>query len=121
MTNSTDTSAFAKVLSYKGMDLALKNSSDFNLILPGTLFTNSTEPAKWRYNYGVKHGETEHYFQYGIAPLCIFCAAIFSTFWGTLAGLLVKRVNMDDYTSIEACILKHGKTDEQVAITGGSK
>ena len=128
MTNSTHTaaaavvhSAFAPVMNYTGMNDALNSSSSYKQMTTGNLFTMNEEPAKWRYNYDVKHGETHHYFEYGIAPLAIFIAAIFSVFWGTLAGLLVKRVNMDDYTSIETCILKYGKTDEQVAITGGHK
>ena len=95
-----------------GWNNTVTNSTSYPKILPGSYFSNNTEPAKFRYNYDVRHGETQHYFQYGLAPLCIFCCAIFSTFWGTLAGLLVKRVNMDDYTSIETCILKYGKTDE---------
>jgi len=128
MTNSTHTaaaavvhSAFAPAMNYTGMDLAMNSSSSYKMMTPGTLFSKKDEPAKWGYNYDIKHGETHHYFQFGIAPLAIFIAAIFSVFWGTLAGLLVKKVNMDDYTSIETCILKYGKTDEQVAITGGSK
>lgn len=56
----------------------------------GSRFDAVTNPAKSRYNYSIKHGCTDLYFQDGIAPLCIFCAAVFSVFWGTLAGLLIK-------------------------------
>jgi len=100
---------------------AQKKGMSYDVLTPGTLFSDKSAPAKTGYNYTVQHGETGMYFEYGIAPLCIFCAAVFSVFWGTLAGLLVKKTNMKDYTSIEACILKYGKTAEQIAQTGGSK
>ena len=56
--------------------------------------------AKDRFAYKVYQADVNHYFQFGIGPLCIFCAAVFSIFWGTLAGLLIKRVNMNDHTGV---------------------
>jgi hypothetical protein len=100
------------------------NSKDHGYaeIQPGNWFSADNEPAKHHYfDFVVLHAETKRYFEFGVAPACIFGAAIFAVFWGTLAGLLVKKTNMKDYTSIEACILKYGKTDEQIAQTGGAK
>lgn len=85
---------------YTGHGLPLKKSVSYKLLTAGTTFKASDEPGKVTYNYSVMHGETKFYFEYGIAPLCIFCAAVFSVFWGTLAGLLVKKVNMEDLTDV---------------------
>jgi hypothetical protein len=46
---------------------------------------------------------------------------VFSIFWGTLAGLLVRRTDMSDLRSIEKCIETYGKTEEEVAKIGGHK
>jgi len=104
-----------------GYDLKMSNSTSFHYILKGDLFNSDSQPAKTVFNYDVKHGETDFYFQYGIAPLCIFCAAVFSVFWGTLAGLLIKRINMDDYTTIEACIQRYAKDEETILKAGLAK
>jgi hypothetical protein len=94
----------------------------YAIIPNGDWFSEANEPAKHHYfDYVVLHAETHKYFEFGVAPACIFGAAIFAVFWGTLAGLLVKKTNMKDYTSIEACILKYGKTAEQIAQTGGAR
>lgn len=119
MTGSTPAPSNPKV--YPGSTDALKASKSYDIIKPGSYFSDETQPAKAVYNFEVLHAETKYYFQYGIGPLCIFCAAVFAIFWGTLAGLLVRKVNMEDYTSIEACILKYGKTAEQLAQIGGEK
>ena len=119
MTGSTP--APSSSTGYTGSTDALVASKSYSVIQPGTYFSDESAPAKSVYNFEVLHGETKYYFQYGIGPLCIFCAAVFAIFWGTLAGLLVRKVNMEDYTSIEACILKYGKTAEQLAQIGGEK
>jgi len=113
---------------YKDCSTGLKDTKGdklghgYPIIQDGNHFSAVNEPAKHaNFDYAVLHAETGLYFEYGVAPLCIFCAAVFAVFWGTLAGLLVKKTNMKDYTSIEACILKYGKTAEQIAQTGGHK
>lgn len=85
---------------YHGATDAMKGSKSYALLVDGTHFKASDAPGKVTYNYQIMHAETKFYFEYGIAPLCIFCAAVFSVFWGTLAGLLVKKVNMEDLTDV---------------------
>lgn len=73
---------------------------------------------KDKYSYIVYQADVHDYFQFGIAPLCIFCCAVFSIFWGTLAGLLIRRVNMNDYTGVELCIKQFEKSEETIAKAG---
>jgi hypothetical protein len=42
-------------------------------------------------------------------------------FWGTLAGLLVKKVNMEDLTDVQKCCDEHGKNAEEAAALGIEK
>jgi hypothetical protein len=98
-----------------------KDLASYSTIQAGTVFTTADAPGKTQFNFSVQHAETDFYFQFGIGPLCIFCAAVFSIFWGTLAGLLVRRTDMSDLRSIEKCIETYGKTEEEVAIIGGEK
>lgn len=48
----------------------------------------------------------EEYFNFHLGPFFILGCAIFSVFWGTIAGLLVKGIDMSEknYGGIEACI-----------------
>ena len=112
---------FTKDSVYNGSALPLVNSTSYKKLVDGTLFKNENAPGKVTYNYVIRHGETHFYFEYGIAPLCIFCAAVFSVFWGTLAGLLVKKVNMEDLTDVQKCCDEHGKNAEEAAALGLEK
>jgi hypothetical protein len=100
---------------------AKKDLPSYLPIAAGSVFKELDEPGKTQFNFSVQHAETDFYFQFGIGPLCIFCAAVFSIFWGTLAGLLVRRTDMSDLRSIEKCIETYGKTEEEVAVIGGHK
>lgn len=91
---------FKNASHYTGYNLTVTHSKSYPALTQGTHFTQANEPGKVTYNYEILHGETHFYFEYGIAPLCIFCAAVFSVFWGTLAGLLVKKVNMEDLIDV---------------------
>jgi hypothetical protein len=73
---------------YKGLDAMVENKTWDGL-------------AKNTFNYKVLQANPDEFFVGGIAPLCIFCAATFSIFWGTLAGILIRKVNMDDYKGVE--------------------
>jgi len=57
----------------------------------------------------------------GIAPLLIFCCAIFSVCWGIFAGLMVKRVNMGDLEGVKQCILDNAKDEATLLAIGGEK
>lgn len=45
------------------------------------------------------------------APIFVIGCAIFSIFWGAVAGLLVRSINLDDHSSIEECIKTYQKDD----------
>lgn len=71
-----------------------------------------------KFNYNVAYGNLEHYFAFGIAPLCIFCAAIFALFWGALAGIFIRRINMKDYEGVQKCIDTYKKDEETIKKAG---
>lgn len=70
------------------------------------------------FNYRVAQGNDAHYFAFGIAPLCIFCAAIFALFWGALAGIFIRRINMTDYEGVQKCIETYKKSEETIRKAG---
>lgn len=88
----------------------------------GSVFNKWTQPAKFQYNYSVGHGATNKYFQAGIAPLCIFCCAIGSVLWGTIAGFLIKSIDMTDKADlIQKCIDKYAEQQAKKEAVGGEK
>jgi hypothetical protein len=100
--------------------MPLNGSSDYALMPVGSVFDHYTEPAKFRYNYSVGHGDTTKYFQQGIAPLCIFCCAIGSILWGTIAGFLIKSIDMTDQAGlIQKCIDKYADQQAKKEAVGG--
>jgi len=78
----------------------------------------SSPLAKNMFNFTVLQANPNGYFQYGIAPLCIFCTAVFAIFWGTLAGILIRKINMDDYKGVEDCIKQYEKSAETIKKAG---
>lgn len=104
----TATDTFTPTLApvgYKGLPVMTENTAWDN-------------KAKNVFAYKVLQANPDEYFQYGIAPLCIFCAAVFSIFWGTLAGVLIRKVNMDDYKGVEKCIENYAKSEETIRKAG---
>jgi hypothetical protein len=88
----------------------------------GSVFNEWTQPAKFHYNYKIGHGATNKYFQAGIAPLCIFCCAIGSVLWGTIAGFLIKSIDMTDKADlIQKCIDKYAEQQAKKEAVGGEK
>lgn len=92
-------------------------NSTGNLLVPGTTqgavtCTVGTEhqhqPCYWSAAAG------EEYFTFRIGPFFVLGCAIFSVFWGTIAGLLVKGIDMSEknYGGIEACIKKFAKDEK---------
>jgi hypothetical protein len=88
---------------------------------PGSVFDQFKQPAKAGYNHSIQHGQTDLYFQSGIAPLCIFCCAVGSVLWGTIAGFLIKRINMEDHATIDDCIKRYAVNQAAKEAVGGEK
>ena len=57
--------------------------------LPASTFGEGHPKAA--FGYTLNQADEKEFFQMGIAPLLIFCCAIFSVCWGTFAGLMVKK------------------------------
>jgi H(+)-translocating pyrophosphatase len=55
---------------------------------------------------------TAEYFQMEIAPIFVIGCGIFSVFWGTMAAILVRAVDMDKTDFIEACLKQYAKGEE---------
>jgi len=62
--------------------------------------------------YSAAADPTEQYFVMHLGPLFVFGCAIFSIFWGTIAGLLVRNIDMEDISGIEQCIIDNAKGEE---------
>ena len=87
----------------------------------GTCFDKTSQPAKAGYNHSIQYGRKDYYFQSGIAPLCIFCCAVGSVLWGTIAGFLIKSINMKDETTIQKCIERYAENQAKKEAVGGEK
>jgi len=87
----------------------------------GTVFDKSSQPAKAGYNHSIQYGRKDYYFQSGIAPLCIFCCAVGSVLWGTIAGFLIRSINMKDDTTIKNCIARYAENQAKKEAVGGEK
>ena len=92
----------------------IKKHNTWECFHPGTTFHGGSSI----FNYTVKPGNDAHFFAFGIGPLCIFCAAIFALFWGALAGVMIRRVNMQDYEGVQQCIEKYKKSEETIKKAG---
>lgn len=87
----------------------------------GTCFDKTHQPAKAGYNHSIQYGRKDYYFQSGIAPLCIFCCAVGSVLWGTIAGFLIRSINMKDETTIKGCIARYADNQAKKEAVGGEK
>jgi len=58
-----------------------------------------------------KEGSDE-FFISNLGPLFVLGCSFFSIFWGTVAGLLVRAIDMENYSGIEECIAQNQKSEE---------
>ena len=55
---------------------------------------------------------SDTYFTYEIAPVFILGCSFFAIFWGTIAGIMVRKIDMTKIEGIQACLDEFHKTHD---------